>query len=145
MKMRYAYFNPHDGRVLQWIDTEAMNYNLPDESMLHECSDAEWNDRHNGEKMVKEGSIVDYVAPAIDPQPVVLQCNPYQFHEALHIMNLTDAVNAAAAQDRSIQNALQFAPAFRRDHPKVDEIATAIGKTDADIDALFELAVTLTP
>lgn len=88
-----------------------------------------------------------WVFSEIEPQtpPVVLQCNPYQFHEALNIMNLTDAVNAAAAQDRSIQNALQFAPAFRRDHPKVAEIATAIGKTDADIDALFELAVTLTP
>jgi hypothetical protein len=63
---KFAYFNPHDGRVLQWIDTEAMAYNLPDASMLHGCSDAEWELRHLGEMMVKNGAVVPYVAPAPD-------------------------------------------------------------------------------
>ena len=64
---KFAYFNPQDGRVLQWIDTEAMSYNLPDASMLHACSDAEFELQHQGEMMVKNGTIVPYVAPAPDP------------------------------------------------------------------------------
>lgn len=63
---KFAYFNPQDGRVLQWIDTEAMIYNLPDASMLHACSDAEWELQHQGEMMVKAGAIVPYIAPAPD-------------------------------------------------------------------------------
>jgi hypothetical protein len=106
-----------------------------------------------------DGSQDDYIKPGLQPidnaslaalraqvealAPTV--CTPYQFHEALNIMGLTDAVNAAAAQNRSIQNAMQFAPEFKRDHPKIAEMAQAIGKTDADIDALFALAVTLNP
>ncbi|HHW4682491.1 MAG TPA: hypothetical protein ACQGQI_04770 [Xylella sp.] len=30
---RFAYFNPTDGRVIQWIDTDAMSCNLPDASL----------------------------------------------------------------------------------------------------------------
>lgn len=63
---KFAYFNPHDGRVLQWIDTDAMAYNLPDASMLHFCSNAEWELQHQGEMMVKAGAVVPYVAPAPD-------------------------------------------------------------------------------
>jgi hypothetical protein len=63
---KFAYFNPHDGRVLQWIDTDEMNYNLPDASMLHACSDAEWELQHQGEMMVNAGAIVPYIAPAPD-------------------------------------------------------------------------------
>jgi hypothetical protein len=91
---------------------------------------------------VVNGQIVGHVE---SPSDAVLSCTPYQFHEALNLMGLTDAVNAAAAQNRSIQNAMQFAPEFKRNHPKIAEMAQAIGKTDADIDALFALAVTLAP
>lgn len=67
---KLAYFNPQDGRVLQWIDTEAMSYNLPDASMIHTCTDAEWELRHQGEMMVKNGAVVPYAAPAPDPLQV---------------------------------------------------------------------------
>ena len=67
---KFAYFNPQDGRVLQWIDTEAMSYNLPDASMLHSCSDAEWELRGHGDMMVKDGAVVPYAAPAPDPLQV---------------------------------------------------------------------------
>lgn len=63
---KLAYFNPQDGRVLQWIDTDAMAYNLPDASMLHALSDVEWELRHQGEMMVKAGAVVPYVEPAPD-------------------------------------------------------------------------------
>ena len=60
---KLAYFNPADGRILQWIDTDAMAYNLPDASMLHACSDEEWELQHQGEMMVKAGDVVPYIAP----------------------------------------------------------------------------------
>ena len=64
---KYVYFNPHDGKVLQWIDTEEREYNLPDASLLHACSDAEWEvSLGDGEFMVKDARVVAYVAPAPD-------------------------------------------------------------------------------
>jgi hypothetical protein len=60
---KYAYFNKHDGRVLQWIDTDAMNHVLPDASLLHECTESEWSSRETGEKLIKNGAVIVYVAP----------------------------------------------------------------------------------
>ncbi len=39
---KYAYFDPSSNIVLQLIDTGANEYNLPDSTTLHECTDAEW-------------------------------------------------------------------------------------------------------
>lgn len=64
---KFAYFNPHDGHILQWIDTDAMAYNLPDASMLHTCSDPEWDLQHQGEMMIKDGAVVLYIEPEPDP------------------------------------------------------------------------------
>jgi hypothetical protein len=62
---KYAYFNPADNnKVMQWIDTAAMSYDLPDSSLLHECTETEWLQRNSGEKMVKAGAVVNYVEPA---------------------------------------------------------------------------------
>lgn len=65
--MRYAYFNPNDGKVIQWIDTEAFNYSsLPDASLLYACTDEEWQRQFLSQpQMVKDNAIVDYVAPPI--------------------------------------------------------------------------------
>jgi hypothetical protein len=61
---KYAYFNPDDNnKVRQWIDTDAMNYVLPDASLLHECTETEWAMRVTGEKMVHNGAVVIYAAP----------------------------------------------------------------------------------
>lgn len=64
--MKLAYFNPHDGLILQWMDTEAQNFNLPDASMLHKCTDADWGRQNlDAPQMVKDGTVVDYVKPAV--------------------------------------------------------------------------------
>ncbi|AUH53170.1 hypothetical protein CXB49_21435 [Chromobacterium sp. ATCC 53434] len=65
---KFAYFNPVDGRVLQWIDTEAHNCNLPDAALLHSCSDAEWTSQAQGEMMVRDGAVQSYVAPQATPE-----------------------------------------------------------------------------
>lgn len=68
--MKYAYFNPNDGRILQWLDIDARNYVLPDASLLHECTDAEWERQYSGvDQMLKDGAIVDYVA-VVQPVPL---------------------------------------------------------------------------
>lgn len=64
--MKYAYFNPSDNVVLQWIDTEERSYILPDSSLLHECTDAEWDSDRSRSWMVKSGRVVLYVAPTTD-------------------------------------------------------------------------------
>lgn len=58
---KLAYFDQNTLRVLQWIDTDTMHYNLPDSLMLHTCTQAEWELRHAGEMMVSEGAIVPYI------------------------------------------------------------------------------------
>lgn len=64
--MKLAYFNPHDGLILQWMDTEAQNFNLPDASMLHKCTDEDWGRQNlDAPQMVKDGTVVDYVKPAV--------------------------------------------------------------------------------
>jgi len=68
--MKYAYFNPCDGRVIQWIDTEVLNYNLPDASLLHECTDAEWAMQHSGEMMVSDCRVKPYQPPILDVKQV---------------------------------------------------------------------------
>lgn len=64
--MKLAYFNIIDGLILQWLDADAHNFNLPDSSMLHECTMDEWARQNlNNPQMVKNGAIVDYVQPAV--------------------------------------------------------------------------------
>jgi hypothetical protein len=143
---QFAYFNRHDFRVLQWIDTDNMNYVLPDASLLHECSDTEWALRNAGEQMVLDGAIVPYVPPIISASPDVLICSSYQIRQALSLTGLRDQVESAVASGSiDLKDAWEYAYEFRRDNPKIAEVAAALNKTAAEIDALFELAVTLSP
>ncbi|MDE1713883.1 hypothetical protein PWG14_15090 (plasmid) [Chromobacterium amazonense] len=65
---KFAYFNLQDGRVLQWINTESHNCNLPDASLLHPCTAAEWASRTQGEMMVQDGIVQPYVKLAASPE-----------------------------------------------------------------------------
>ena len=57
---------------------------------------------------------------------------------------LLDAIEAAAASmPRDWQIKWEYAPEYRRADPDWDAAAAALGKTPADVDALFALAVTL--
>ncbi|WP_157470098.1 hypothetical protein [Desulfobulbus elongatus] len=66
---KYAYYNPRDGHIMQWIDTDVRLYHLPAASLLHECDDDEWQMQHQGEMMVSGGEIVPYVAPTVPAVP----------------------------------------------------------------------------
>nr|WP_155419477.1 hypothetical protein [Chromobacterium subtsugae] len=65
---KFAYFNPQDGRVLQWIDTGSHSCNLPDAALLHPCTDAEWASQAQGDMMVRAGAVQPYLAPQTTPE-----------------------------------------------------------------------------
>lgn len=68
---KYAYFDPADGKVISWIDTNEMAFVLPKQELLHECSEDDWEQRGDG-KAVVNGRIVQYVVKA-DSTPAVVQ------------------------------------------------------------------------
>lgn len=68
-----------------------------------------------------------------------------QFKQALLQIDLLDTVGAmiAASEDRSLQINWEDALDFERNNQFVVQMAGALGKTDAEIDALFINAKTL--
>lgn len=82
-----------------------------------------------------------WVAVAVMPDVVY----SWQLRRALSQQGIRAAVEAAIiGSSQDIQDMWQFATEYHRNHPMVAEIAAAIGKTEADIDALFILAGSIT-
>lgn len=74
----------------------------------------------------------------IPVMPVPRTLTSRQFWIAVDDAGLTDAVNAALdASPRRIKIEALQATEFVRDYPLLESMAKAIGKTPADIDALF--------
>jgi hypothetical protein len=72
------------------------------------------------------------------------QVDDLQFRLALNQLGLRDSVESyvsGASQD--VKDYWDRATTFRRDHPLVVGAGVALGKTDAEMDALFQLAATL--
>ena len=81
-------------------------------------------------------------APAAVPVP--LSCNAAQIRLALNTQGLRSAVEAAvAAGDQDLKDLWAFSPVFRETDANILGLATAIGKTAADVHDLFVLAITL--
>ena len=78
------------------------------------------------------------------PPPSVTQISPRQIRMALTQMGLRNAVEAVvAAGDQNLKDWYEFSTYFDRNHPQVLAMATALNVTDAQVDALFDLAATL--
>lgn len=106
----------------------------------------------DGSRAVFNGSswVVEIIPPVPtpdvppEPLPTVLTCSPWQIRKALNATGLRGAVEAAVATaDQTTKDAWEFAQEFRRDNPLIAAVASALGKTEAEIDDLFALAVTL--
>lgn len=79
--------------------------------------------------------------PPPGPRPVV---SPRQIRLALNQMGLRDAVETyVAASDQNTKDSWTWSTQFERDHPLLLACAASLGKTEAEIDALFALASTL--
>ena len=69
---------------------------------------------------------------------------PWQIRKALNATGLRDEVEAGvAAGDQTTKDAWQYATEFKRLDPLVVALVAGLGKTEAEGDAVFELALTL--
>lgn len=77
------------------------------------------------------------------PAPVVT-VSAWQIRKALNQLSLRDLVeDAIVAADQDTKDAWEYATEFERNHPLVLSLGTALGKTGAELDAIWALAVTL--
>jgi hypothetical protein len=75
----------------------------------------------------------------------VIICDAYQFYRALSLSGLRAEVESAlvASNNQELIDAFVKATSFTQNHPKVLQLAKALGKTDKQIKELFELALTI--
>ena len=70
--------------------------------------------------------------------------SPRQIRQALSRVGLRQAVESAiTAADQDVKDWWEFATQFERQHPMVAEMGSALGQTEAQLDALWELAGSL--
>lgn len=82
--------------------------------------------------------------PPMPPPPESIVVSPNQFRLALLQSGLLDAVEAyVAAQPRPVQIEYGFAPRIHSQNPLIAAAAQALGLTDGQRLALFQLAETL--
>ena len=88
-----------------------------------------------------------FIAPAPEPTPdprLTMTCGPLQLRRALRQTGDYAAVVAALEQaDEETQEAWEYASEVRRLDPMIEAMRLALGKSPEDVDAIFELAVTL--
>lgn len=90
--------------------------------------------------------LMDAPAQTIEQLRADMKCTAYQIRQALSSVGLREMVEAAVgAGDQALQDAWHYAQTFERLHPKIVQIGVALGQTDAQMDDLFTLAVTLQP
>lgn len=86
---------------------------------------------------------IDAMLEMSPPPPIVVSMR--SFREACG-RDLVIKINAYVAsipdayERFSVQNDLEYALTVARDHPKVAQVAAAIGKTESEIDEVFALA-----
>ena len=69
---------------------------------------------------------------------------PWQIRKALNQLGLRDAIEqAVASADQTTKDAWEFATSFVRTDPLVVAMQSVLGKTDAEVDALFMLGASL--
>lgn len=114
------------------------------------------------ECVIGEGGIVSWTRP--EPQPTeaeieaaapaalaaaaraaILPVTRRQMLTALHRAGLLETIQAAVAAsgDIELQIAFDESQEFQRNNPFLATMAAALGKTDAEVDAIFALAATL--
>lgn len=79
------------------------------------------------------------------PEVAPIKVSPWQMRKALNQLNLRQAVEATVSfsNDQTIKDGWEFATSFVRNDPLVITLGSQLGKTEAELDALFELAASL--
>lgn len=98
----------------------------------------------NSESDVIDGEYFTTVAPPVPPLNASVVVTPWQIRKALNQLNLRSQVETAvAASNQETKDGWEFATEFRSDSPLIANFCNALGKTEAERIALFELAATL--
>ncbi|MDP1527739.1 MAG: hypothetical protein Q8M20_18195 [Rhodocyclaceae bacterium] len=80
----------------------------------------------------------------ISASRAAMSCTSGQFRIALTQLGLRAIVEQAIlTANQDTKDMWEYFTTYRRLHPAVIGIATALGKTDVEVDAIFELAVTI--
>lgn len=80
----------------------------------------------------------------VEAAPTVRAVTPRQMRLALNALGLRATVEAAiASADQNTRDTWEFSLEVERDNPLVQAMGLALGKTEAELDALFTLASTL--
>jgi hypothetical protein len=93
-----------------------------------------------------DGAAVPITVPVPAPEaPTVPEAvTPRQIRRALNAAGLRSAVEAAVAQaSQDVRDDWEFALEVRRDHPELNAMATALGLTSEQLDALFIAAAAI--
>jgi hypothetical protein len=92
-----------------------------------------------------ETMIAELEAHVINPVQVVIQpISPRQIRQALTATNLRQSVEAAiAAGTQDLKDWWEYSTSFERLNPEVIAMGTALGKTSAELDALWLLGSSL--
>ena len=96
--------------------------------------------------VVYEDHVVVMTPDPISPESrrSAMQCGALQFRKALRALGKMEAVKAYVEQaDEETQEAWEYATEFRRLNPFIVTGMAALGVSDEDVDAVFELAMTL--
>jgi len=84
-------------------------------------------------------------APSIEEVRAAMVCSSWQMRRAMTQTALrADVESAIAAADQDTKDMWEYATTFQRTHPIVAALAASMNKTDAEIDALFALALSIT-
>ena len=129
---------PSDLRVVQWNGSSGH---------------VEWTNQANTEI----SSLTDYqqyidaynslqvgsTEPTIEEKRAAMSCGPLQIRKALRSLGLYESVKTMMnAADEETKEEWEYASEFKRLNPTVLAMQAALGKTDEEVDALFQLALT---
>lgn len=91
---------------------------------------------------------IEAAAPAVlaaAARAAIKPVSSQQMLRALHRAGLLETIQAAVAASDDVELQIAFARSqeFQRNNPFLQTMAQALGKTDAEVDAIFALAATL--
>ena len=134
-------------RALEVITPNAKwDYSIPNEGGTElQYSNIRWEDSRQKPSWETLVTIADGFAEAdLQARREGMQCGALQFRKALRQIGKMDAVKAyVETADEETQEAWEYATEFKRLNPFIVGGMAALGVSDAEVDAVFELAVTL--
>jgi len=104
-------------------------------------SQCSWFNVYPNRYMWDGSKIVEW--PGWEERRLTISCGPLQIRKALRAAGLhQQVVDYISASDDEVKEGWEYASEFKRLDPWVLAVQVALGKTDEEVDAIFELALT---